>query len=239
MSLVYEGESAQTELGYIPELGLDNQNLIIFRSSQSGEQWPHDPEALALTTVTFCENDTPSCPAGTIVDADVEFNEVLYTFTTGDNGPLNDLENTLTHELGHLLGFEHSASPSSTMFAVAPAGERAKRDLSELDERGLCEAYPSQSCLACDLASYDLMSSSEYSSRTSCLEAPVSAGVDEGCEQSAHRPLTLALLCLIACLRLVLRRSSAYEMWRGAARSSLSLNALMARRVDAKKDKAI
>lgn len=186
MSLVYEGESTQTELGYDPDLGLQNKNMVIFLSQKSGHTWPHDPNALALTTVTFCENDTPTCPAGTIVDADIEMNEVLYLFSTNDQGSLNDLENTLTHELGHLLGFEHSTQPSSTMFAVAPAGERTKRDLSNDDIAGLCNAYASDRCLTCDFTTYDLNNRTEFEQRMSCdLSELESASQTSGCQQSA------------------------------------------------------
>jgi len=205
MSLVFEGTTNQSELGYHPELGLDNKSVVMFLSSMNGDLWPHDRNALALTTVTFCENDTPSCPAGTIVDADVEVNEVLYQFTTGDSSPLNDLENTLTHELGHLLGFEHSAQPASTMYAVAPAGEREKRDLSAVDINGLCDAYPASRCLACDLSTYDLTRETEYEERLSCTGDALqpASQPESGCAQASSSgadDLSWALIVLLTLL---------------------------------------
>lgn len=209
LSLVFEGRSTHVELGYVPELGLDNQNLIIFLSALNGDTWtwPYDPNALALTTVTFCENDTPSCPEGTIVDTDIEINEVLYPFSTGDSGPLNDLENTLTHELGHLIGFDHNPQADSTMFAITTPGERSKRDLSSVDVSGLCSAYGLERCLACDLSTYDITRNTEYDERLTCDEGSLtSAQSDSGCQQrsaSATRSeLTLLVGILLALLRL-------------------------------------
>src|SRR5262249_54463353 len=78
-----------------------NVNLIKFVSSGC----PHDPASNAITTTTF--NTT----TGQIFDADMELNAESFQFAVLDasgGGPSTDIENTVTHELGHLLGLDHT-----------------------------------------------------------------------------------------------------------------------------------
>jgi MYXO-CTERM domain-containing protein len=67
-----------------------------------------------------------------------------------------DLQNTVTHEAGHVLGLAHPPFPASaTMWAQAGLREIAKRDLDPDDVAGLCEIYPAgglpTSCPGVDL----------------------------------------------------------------------------------------
>ena len=127
-----------------------NQNIVVFRNDNPDDpvdRWLHTLSALAITTVTFVST------SGEILDADVEVNDAEFAFTACDPGldcqrVDSDLENTLTHELGHVVGLDHPPATdpdaySATMFASAPAGEIAKRDLSDDDIRGICLIYPS------------------------------------------------------------------------------------------------
>lgn len=114
----------------------DHHNRIVVRESG----WPAivGPETLALTTVLY---DRAS---GVIVDADTDVNAVTYTLSVGDPPPAaaDDVQNTLTHELGHLLGFGHVGDPEATMYVSAALGETIKRDLAPDDVRAICETYP-------------------------------------------------------------------------------------------------
>lgn len=122
----------------------ENQNVVVFRADEPGDPvdaWLHSFSALAITTVTFVAT------SGRILDADVEFNAAGFEFTTCDPGPacdvVNDLENTLTHEVGHVVGLDHPPSLSqATMFASAPTGDVEKRTLDLDDEEGICFLYP-------------------------------------------------------------------------------------------------
>ncbi len=151
LSLIYEGLTERSEVGYVTTAGVQNINQVVFE-----QLWRHSPAALALTTLTMCQNSSTQCPAGTIVDADIEVNEQHYTFATNGAASAIDLQNTLTHEVGHLIGFDHTSSSSSTMYAAAPPGETSKRTLSPLDEQGACAVYPPASCLTCELGPLDL-----------------------------------------------------------------------------------
>ena len=130
--------TAAQEVGYL--LMGENENLLVFRSAP--RSWPHDPQVLALTTVTMCQEDSELCAAGTILDADIEFNDEYFTFTTTEETRQFDLGNTMTHELGHLIGFDHSQKSASTMFASALPGQTYMRDLDSVDIEGLCAVYP-------------------------------------------------------------------------------------------------
>jgi hypothetical protein len=67
---------------------------------------------------------------------DVEFADVLGAYTLGarDGSPAAnraDLLTTVMHELGHVLGYEHSASPD-LMYPTLPLGERRVLTANEL-----------------------------------------------------------------------------------------------------------
>jgi hypothetical protein len=126
----------------------------------------YDPLALAVTSVFARKSD------GEIVDADVELNAVNFQWSDlvrrSDTGNLQDLQNTLTHELGHFIGLDHTcnlaggragqvdsdgqAVPScsdasdavraTTMFAAVIPGDLERRSLSPDDRRAVCEIYP-------------------------------------------------------------------------------------------------
>jgi hypothetical protein len=103
------------------EVGPDGIQVIKFRSDtwcrppeQPGDE-PicYDPSAAALTTLTYRVDD------GSILDADIELNAVDNQFYDADSesppaGPRRPLDvwNTLSHELGHLQGLDHTCRNS-------------------------------------------------------------------------------------------------------------------------------
>jgi hypothetical protein len=159
----------------------DGQANVIFRR----EEWCrkprpaagpcYDPSMVALTSVFIRKSD------GHIMDADIEVNAVSNRWSTAPPDPesppsadgvgagAQDLQGALTHELGHLLGFEHSCllpgesprtddrgqpSPTCTlredpgqtvMVASVPPGQPLPRALAAEDARALCEVYPAVS----------------------------------------------------------------------------------------------
>jgi MYXO-CTERM domain-containing protein len=101
------------------EVGKDRVNLIKFRDQSwcrpAVDDDParcYDPAAAGLTTATYVD-DKSSDRDGAIVDADVEINGVDFSIsvdgtTLGTQPCKSELQNTLTHELGHLHGLEHT-----------------------------------------------------------------------------------------------------------------------------------
>jgi hypothetical protein len=115
--------------------------------------WDHSDTTIALTTSTY------STRTGVLADADIEFNASRhqdgssFLFTTVSSPPCaeaavgvtcvaNDLQNTATHEIGHLVGFAHVTDPSSTMYPSAPIGETTKRVIDVGTSDGFCGTYP-------------------------------------------------------------------------------------------------
>ena len=111
----------------VADVGHDKQNVIVFRQDTRCRQpTPVDdagtpqpdcfPEsALAITSI-FKNSKT-----GEILDADIEFNAVDYSW--GDlvgqpdlaNSTTADFQNALTHELGHVLGLDHNCYAASDL----------------------------------------------------------------------------------------------------------------------------
>ncbi len=114
----------------------DGRNRVVVRETS----WPAlaGTETLALTTILY-DRDT-----GAILDADIDLNASVHAFstTTPPAAGADDVQNTLTHELGHLLGFDHSADPSATMYGSALVSDLTKRDLAPDDVRAVCDVYP-------------------------------------------------------------------------------------------------
>lgn len=132
-----EEQSACHEPGFVD--GGGNVNAVMFATDWAEREY--DPAAFAVTTVWH------RVSTGEILDADMEINERRGPY--GICPPAGctdrrtvDLENVVTHELGHYLGLGHSAVLEATMYASAVAGETLKRDLHPDDVEGICATYP-------------------------------------------------------------------------------------------------
>jgi hypothetical protein len=168
------------------EVGYDQTNTVKYREdtwcpppAMEGEEPEcYNPQAAALTTIFFFDKPGESSD-GQILDADIEMNAVHFAIAvdcaTGCRsngvGSFSDLENTLTHEVGHLVGLDHtcwddstpeplpddqgtlqpSCSPpgnlsaeivDATMYNFQDAGETKKISVEQDDIDGFCSIYP-------------------------------------------------------------------------------------------------
>lgn len=161
------------------EVGRDNVNLIKFRDRSwcrpaigDDPARCYSPSAAGLTTAVFVD-DANSPRDGAIVDADIEINGEHFAIavngqSSGTSGCQSDIANTLTHEVGHLLGLEHTCRAAgdpprvdgqgrqvplcsqtsdpliteATMYNFQDCGETKKASLEADDISGICAAYP-------------------------------------------------------------------------------------------------
>jgi hypothetical protein len=155
-----------------PPARYDGRNSLIFHSDvwcnpdMSTGRCKFDPAALAITSVFVSTKD------GKIRDGDIEVNAKYFVWTDVDTDPnatgKQDLQNALTHEMGHLIGLDHTCyipgnsamrpfdnngnpvpdcdtAPAdvraTTMFASAVPGDTTKRTLAPDDQQALCDIY--------------------------------------------------------------------------------------------------
>jgi hypothetical protein len=161
------------------EVGNDKVNVIKFRDLTWGRPAVGDapaamysPQAAGITTAVYVD-DATSPRDGAIIDADIELNGVNFAISA--NGVTKseqlchaELQNTLTHELGHLHGLEHPCTVGSdpmrtdnqgnpvpacgttnapkivdaTMYNFQDCGETKKETLSPDDIQAVCDIYP-------------------------------------------------------------------------------------------------
>ena len=79
---------------------------------------------------------------GTIVGFDIRINDRDHEWATDGRAGADDLQNMLTHEVGHSLGLDHTSLDSdATMYANAVPGEVTKRQPKEDDRAGAQYLY--------------------------------------------------------------------------------------------------
>jgi len=116
-----------------------------------------------LNTVTFVDNTVPlgsDTIASTfsffelgsdgnlvIQEADIALNPAVGFSTSGNPGKY-DVQGVVTHEVGHLLGLDHSALLSSVMTPYGAAGQLDQRMLTYDDMVGISVLYPNSSAIA-------------------------------------------------------------------------------------------
>ena len=113
-----------------------NGNFI--KAVHDPAEWVYGTSIFALTVLTFQQ-----C-TGEIVDADILLDDAHHDFCLDSCGlDQQNLCNTVTHEMGHLLGLDHSTASEATMYASASPGETKKCTLHGDDRQGVCAAYSS------------------------------------------------------------------------------------------------
>jgi hypothetical protein len=113
----------------------------------------------AISTVTPNPGQTPpfqySCSGGAmptcrllscIVDTDIEFNP-SDQFTTAQPTPSGafDIQTIATHEIGHMLGLDHSGLGDAVMYPYGDTGVSGSATLSVDDAAGIAFLYPAAS----------------------------------------------------------------------------------------------
>lgn len=207
----------------ITEVGRDDKNVIKFRDTtwcrpaiKDDPARCYSPSAAGITTAVFVD-DAESDRDGEIVDADIELNGADFAIadmgqSTGTNSCKSEITNTLTHELGHMLGLEHpclaggdpprtdgdgkpvpacnsTSDPAiveATMYNFQDCGETKKASLSQDEVDAICTIYPT-------------------AEDPGVCEA---VGANDGCCSSSASPHPSTLLLGLGLALLVVRRRS-------------------------------
>lgn len=194
--------------------GQNNTNIVLFRErlctdvvetsnpcwraqtcGNDYDCWFYSTDVIALTTTTFDSN------TGRVYDGDIELNagRFYFTTTTGDTCSAaspsqacvsTDVQNTMTHEIGHLIGLDHTQALGSTMNPSADLGDTNKRRVDSGTLDYLCNAYPvgkaPRACSATEI--FVPVPCSTYRSGDAPAECGGSAGGDDdsgGCSAAA------------------------------------------------------
>lgn len=146
VSFRFYGFTASRQTGY------DGVNLVVFSRD--------DPDFEGATTVAttdiFVFFPSLGQSEARIVDADIRLNDDFVFSTAEATPPLGrDVQAVLTHEIGHLLGLDHSpiagrpgTHRQATMFPRDRPGQNQERSLEPDDIAGVSAIYPSEGFFA-------------------------------------------------------------------------------------------
>jgi hypothetical protein len=113
----------------------DGLHLVTFDQDDSSGYFPNGCGIVALTPVWFTSS-------GAITDADVLFNGKGFQFTTAGVSGRYDVQDVATHELGHLLGLDHTPWAGGSLYPFVDPTVLLHRSLSQDELHGLREMYP-------------------------------------------------------------------------------------------------
>ena len=110
-------------------------HMMLFDEDNSSGFFPMGSGIVAITPLTFFTT-------GQIIDADVLFNGGNFSFTTSGEAGRFDVQDVATHELGHLLGLDHSGCAGASMYPYVDPSVILHRSLSADEVRGIESVYP-------------------------------------------------------------------------------------------------
>lgn len=108
----------------------DSVHLVLFDEDNSSGYFPQGSATVALTPVQFFSN-------GRIADADILFNGAGHRFTTTNELGAFDVQDVAAHELGHLLGLDHSGVAGATLYPYVSPGIIGHRSVALDDGNGI------------------------------------------------------------------------------------------------------
>lgn len=118
--------------------GKDGVNLITFADTPQNRDAVGDANAV---TLYWIKNTKPvSQPYWTFQEADIIVSPKKQWDTNGDPNSI-DLQSSLTHEMGHVLGLDHSPVLGATMFSGGSPGLTHRRILEADDIAGMRALY--------------------------------------------------------------------------------------------------
>ena len=137
-STVHLAENATPAAQARTDWASNSIHLLYFDENNGSGYFPNGSSTVAITPVWFYSN-------GLIDDADVLFNGKGFSFTTSQEPGRYDVQDVAAHELGHLLGLDHTGWAGGTMYPYVDPSVILHRSLSLDEVHGMRAAYPSAS----------------------------------------------------------------------------------------------
>jgi len=130
-------DQGTTELG--PPAAGEARLGVPVTISWEQNQWTYQGDDQAVTIIVE-DPDTH-----VILRADIVFNGVTHQWANLSDGQphpgCDDVQNTLTHEIGHMVGFAHPTDTTSTMWPATHPGDLELRNLDASDVTGIDTLY--------------------------------------------------------------------------------------------------
>lgn len=123
---VFSGQEAERGVGR------DGTNVLVW----TGDEWEHGPDVVAMSTVWFADETAE------IEEVDIEFNGRDYRWSLDGAGDTLAIREVTLHEIGHLLGIDHSFNPGAVMHGAVASGDGFRKELSNDDSEALWFVYP-------------------------------------------------------------------------------------------------
>src|SRR5262245_57757547 len=137
VQFIYKGT---TQIGGVDR---DGANVVSFTDTTA----PLGSSTIAATFTFFRSEVGSDNVARRVIDeADIVFNPSLQFSTSAEENKF-DIQSVLTHEIGHLLGLDHSGMVSSVMVPFGVPSQLDQRTLAYDDIAGITEIYPRTSSL--------------------------------------------------------------------------------------------
>ena len=107
-----------------------SSHIVYMDSDNSSGFFPNGSGTVAITPIIYSTSD------GRMIDVDIIFNGKDFNFALHANGSSFDLQDVMTHEIGHMIGLDHSPHHGSSMWPYVAPGQWLHRSLSQDDISG-------------------------------------------------------------------------------------------------------
>lgn len=171
---------ANRDRGDSPSTGVYT-NVVYWVTDQNA--WAADAFTVALTTNLY------NVETGFDVTADMEFNNIQYTWRTSDSGGAThgcdpsaancyDVGTVALHEAGHFLGLNHVSCTDADMYPSG-AGSHLLSGLSHHERAGVCALYPPRAAsISASQAGEACRSTADCTQGLTCLRPSTAAATD-------------------------------------------------------------
>lgn len=114
-----------------------SDHIVFFDENNSSGFFPQGSGTVAVTPISYQPG------SGVILDADIVFNGRDWSFSTDGSAGTFDVQDVVTHEIGHFVGLDHSPVVASSMWPYVSTRQWLHRSLSQDDQAGAISVAPS------------------------------------------------------------------------------------------------